>query len=550
MVQLSPTLTLEPIRFKNFYGLGERADISHVALAAFIQEMDWSKIAILGEMLPYYDQMEDVFIPILERNNVTISWYGKVSYMSEDAGEMEKTVAEMKSRDPRIILIDGDSAASIACWLHKYGMYGPKYVIFFFYWAPIEAGGAVPDYVSSWCTGRMLSDVIKSSIFLGDTTKIEAFGFDTFIDSNGINGNEYMADLSARIINPDESPFWGFYPTYCYDMTLYVGSLVEQILHGFENGTAESMLKLIETKIYQMELVQGLKGDYGFQASTKQNSRGYTPITFSQVDVGPNFDEMNWRVVALYKSNDKTPLNVDVKSLKWPNGRAPRDSDRVIKLEQSLVSKVLYILLSIVAAVEIIALTAFTILALSKYKPQFFFDYDDYFLVIGSYLMLFQVFALPFERSPTSITTNCYAISTLIFVGFSMATFGMLIKVKKANVSYSHNYRQNFGQIKGPYVVIFGIVWIIFTLSFFIGTLNINPIAIETYHGQDYQDKMDSSIIYKPFIRFCNIKVETAGQIAMIIITCLLNFLALIYSSSASYSSQLKAKVEIFKLLF
>ena len=145
--------------------MSERNDIPHVALARFIAEMKWKKIAILSEKFPYYDELEASFIPLLEAANVSIAWMGKTSHAGVFDSEMERAMEEMKRKDVRIIVVNADRGAGKACWLHRFKMFGPNYVIFLFYWSDLYPEGFVPDNLMDWCTVDMVNEVFFRDYF-------------------------------------------------------------------------------------------------------------------------------------------------------------------------------------------------------------------------------------------------------------------------------------------------------------------------------------------------------------------------------------------------
>ena len=190
--------------------------------------MGWKKLAILSERFPYYDELEETFLPLLEELNVTVATMSKSSHAGVFDDEMILAMEEIRNKDVRIIVVNADRGAGKACWLHRYGFFGPNYVIFLFYWSDLYPDGFVPDNMVEWCTVDMVNEIIANSIVLGDSTIVDTFG-KTMVDSSGISGFDWELTMEEKVENPKSSPFWGYWRMLPYDNILWAGYLLNSI---------------------------------------------------------------------------------------------------------------------------------------------------------------------------------------------------------------------------------------------------------------------------------------------------------------------------------
>lgn len=242
----SPTLFHDRRRYSEMFGLGLGSDQQYGSMLDLMRSFGWNKLAIWSEVNPFFNEIERYLIPMIDEKKMTLKWMGKVNYKSTDEDEMRNSVEEMKSKDPRIILLNGDSPVSMACWLAKYGFYGPGRAIFQTTWSFYDPFTVeIPEYVREWCRPTMLAEVVASSFYFGEGPIKDVLGSGTQ-DSSGLSAEDFDQTLKSKVFDAESNHGYFFWPRMWYDDVLFVGYAIneaekvlrssmftDEILHSF-----------------------------------------------------------------------------------------------------------------------------------------------------------------------------------------------------------------------------------------------------------------------------------------------------------------------------
>lgn len=296
--------------------------------------------------------MDKYVTRILMQRNITLSWMGKVTYRSENTEELANTFEEMSRHDPHIIISNSDSPMSVACFMHRYNLVGARYKVFVTYWTVIDASTPIPDFLQPWCTHEMVKEILPNMFFYGDAAIADVAGRQTK-DATNMTFDDFWINLRSKLVRPEESYAWGYWPPLCYDRGLLAGTILNRtetilrsmnqtLLHWTTSSVNfKSNPEFIEEVLRQAMLsvdVVGKKAHYQMNSSSSVNS-GYGPYTFSQYQNDP--PEM--KIVAYYKSNEANPLVVS-RPIVWhtSNGLPPKDSLTTVDVAVPMISLASY----------------------------------------------------------------------------------------------------------------------------------------------------------------------------------------------------------------
>ena len=478
-------------RFSSMFALSESVDNTVDALLSFMECCSWRRIAVLTERFPYYDGMTRVLLEGMLRRNMSLSWIGKVSHSGVDYDEMDQNFQDLASTDPRVIVVNADLGASKACWLHKYKLFGPNYVLFFTYFSDIHPTPFVPDDLKSWCSLEMINEVLVGAFFYGDSFRSETFGNEMVQDSTGLSTKQFDDNLRNMIENPEEIPFWGYWRLLPYEVTLMAGFVLNETEHilnernnqtlldwvlGSENFQSNGLvfLEILKEALFKVKF-NGQRGFYNFDRKTKVNSNGYTPVSFTQLQGHLR----KATVVAYYQSNATNTAKMKFRNeLLWwrtKNGLIPNDSVITVINRIEPLSKELFAFYMTIASFVIIFLITLSLLSMSSSKLSILSSKVKYvglmgFLSTGFLIVIMShTFALP-GHADLQINRNCSAVFSLITFGYALMT--LLVK----NRLYWSLQQMRFQATKEPDIIKELCIFVPLQLIAFCVALSIFPI--------------------------------------------------------------------------
>ena len=291
----------------------------------------------------------------IAKTNISVIWYETVDFWEYNEDEYRAMMESLIQKDPRVIIVNGNSGIFKACWFHRYKMYGPNYVFLFLTNSEFGVYQKIPDQVSDWCTPAMVAEVLKSSFVYGESIKQESYGFGT--DSVGYTYGEWLSDLKSLMHSPETHFNWDYARLMSHELSVYSGFFidgVEKVLNA-ENDTLgnwhvgsenfqrnpKKLIKVFEDVIYSIR-VEGLKGSYEFERKTKRNSKGFCPSSIFRMTLDVRSATVSSKVFGVYESmrepgNRLQHLNTD---FKWatPDGKPPFDKVKISKTRLETVS--------------------------------------------------------------------------------------------------------------------------------------------------------------------------------------------------------------------
>ena len=234
---------------------------------------------------------------MIEETNITVNYLGpKLQGIDEsNVREVEEAVRHLASIDARIILVHTLHSVELSCWFHRYGLYGPKFVLFATTWNIFHPDySPIPPYLS-WCTKSMVYDVFENWVYFGIGYMREVYG-NTYTDSLGLTFQNIVDTLEDRIYDSHTISGRDIWWPEVYDPALAALQVVgkaEQILNERFNSTLSEwttdtdnfrdngyvISEVFKDAIYEANSY-GTLGYYNFDKQTRRNSNGFKPNMF------------------------------------------------------------------------------------------------------------------------------------------------------------------------------------------------------------------------------------------------------------------------------
>ena len=328
-------VSTKPIKYNAVYQTSNQVRDLYFAVLRHLQTMNWRTIGIFSEDNEFFNEMEKIIKEIISfhKMNISIAHIGpKVPTL--DVTSVENVIEMMdklKEAEIRIIIGHTNSHIEFSCWLYKYGMFGPRYVILGTTWAIFDPQTAkIPQYLD-WCTKEMLRDVVESWIFFGFGGPVNIYG-ENYTDSLGLKFQDVVNTLEEKIFDSSSVPRRDLWWPECYDPTLnalFAINEAEKVLKNKFNSTladwtTESVnfaknsgfiARILRQGVHNID-VHGATGYYNYDSVTLKNSNGFKPSIFYQLrykqSKQTNQNQNLQRIsVSFYKSNEDlfVPMN-------------------------------------------------------------------------------------------------------------------------------------------------------------------------------------------------------------------------------------------------
>ena len=297
----------------------------------------------------FFYQVTEVLLPLFELNNLTVA---TISNYSESIEEMEQEMKQLKRVEARIIICPSGSPIAMSCWLHRFGMFGPEFVIIGSIWYEFEPDTAeIPDYISDWCNAEILSEMIQNWIFVGQGSNNELFG-DSFTDSNGLNRKAFFNQLDSLVVDAS-SNLDSDWALKCYDIALLMGTVIgeaEHLIQSKLNSTMKTLvadlqqslilLSMIEGTLFKVN-VTGQKGNYKFEKATNGNTGGYVPVLFYQKIYNPYENKLKRSAVGYMATFEEGVKDLNGGFVfRTKNGQPPRGFAKVITYQRPILKPI------------------------------------------------------------------------------------------------------------------------------------------------------------------------------------------------------------------
>ena len=491
-------------------------------------------------------------LPLLELNNLSVVTISKPSHYSESIEEMEQEMKRLKRVEARIIICLSDSAIAMSCWLHRFGLFGPEFVIIGSIWYEFEPDTAeIPDYISDLCNAEILSEMIQNWIFVGQGSNNELFG-DSFTDSNGLNRKAFFNQLDSLVVGASSKPHsdWAL---KCYDIALLMGTVIgeaERLIRLKLNTSIELLasdpkqslilLSMIEETLFKVN-VTGQKGNYKFEKATNGNTGGYVPVLFYQKIYNPYENKLERRAVGYMETFDEGVKDLNGGFVfRTKNGQPPQGYVKIIKYQRPILEPIEYWFYISIAILMIAILIGLNIAnrIINPYRWT-----DNVLPSLGIVLILCHSFANPNNQS-MDFTRNCSAILLFDMVGFVVFLFGLSQTsdriAKELNITFEQQRRitmiELWFKIIPSLLATCGAVCMVISVS--LGLFSQFVIA-----KRQYGTKEDKSIVYQPEYRFCSMKPISEASVDFFI-AGLSMFLA--FAFQLLYKSYENKMVKIF----
>ena len=251
----------------------------------------------------------------------------------------QQTVNELvaNDEDPRIIIVNTNFAAMLACTLYDAGLYGPKYV---YIWTGLTHPQPNSKYGPESCTGEMIAEIVRSVIIfnLGTPLNLRL----NMTDAVGMSPKAFDDELKSRIGNPaiDLDAMWFPWRSVGYSNFIGVALVVEQV-HKALKAQNDSILNWVansENFDKNSSFIHEMFKNH-FQNFNYNGLGAYDNVEISKPTGVTGFwqmqqeDPSRWETesfdivpVATFDANSK-----EYKEMAPINGKVPFDSVRIIK---------------------------------------------------------------------------------------------------------------------------------------------------------------------------------------------------------------------------
>ena len=372
-----------------------------------------------------------------------VDYIGKVEYDSKSEIEMEREFRLLKQSGARIILSYSMTPPSFACWFHKTGIFGPRYVIFELAWTVMDITAIEMPEHWPWCTMEMVQEVAQTIIMFGD-------GFYSDANNDGTPLDEMLNFIRGRV-NETEGfvkPYWS---ALFYDKAFAAGLILnetERILklernetlsdwltNGyFFNERGQDIAEIIKKASLNLEMT-GFKGVYGFKNEGGAIvSNSFFPVFFSQYVlinktdlIGLEYEQIN---IAYHSTDDMSILN-HLQPIHWRtfDGKPPKDSLLLINLKLPMIPislNIVFILIAIVSTVPIFPILFYII----KGKRNTLEGGNKFAILLlscGNALMISHVLMIPLGVELDDVLVNglCSSIVYVTSIGASLVICGI-----------------------------------------------------------------------------------------------------------------------------
>ena len=270
------------------------------------------------------------------------------------------------------------------------------------------------------------------------------------------------------------------------------------------NVETDSQLSAIfKEAIYNIE-VNAASGYYNFDKRTKQNTNGFTPITYYQARYQTDGSLQKALPVSYYDHNDKTFHSVNGGFLFGRSKKIPIASPIEVEYEVEMVKMSTCIILGIIAALIVSICLVFVAILFGKLKALTVkesvsvrfqtFKWQDMMKIVGLVVFLSSVFATPHGTRGVEITTNYICHSFLLTIGLALITSGTIWKIEKAKCLKKSGIVINKKESK-----IMVLIWLFVQIGLIVAFIANGPFSrIEIAHLKGHYSD-DKNAVFRPF---------------------------------------------------
>ena len=507
------------------YELRENTDFaSYKSLVELLNVMNWQTVAIFSTDSEYYSNLEALLIDPAFGKNLTISYIGpKLLDLNEgNVDEVQKAMETLVELETRVLIAHTGNGIDISCWLHRYGMYGPNYVILSSTWNMLNPEEAViPDYLH-WCTKEMLEEVAGSWIYFGMAYMKDVFGA-TYTDSLGLTFENITKTLDNQILGSQLSQGRTHWWPQCYDPTvlaLHVVGEVETILNEKYNSTlsewttdsqnyhehGEVIVNVFKEAMFKVD-VRGTAGLYNFDEVSQKNTKGLKPIMFYQSRYDEHGKFLEAVPASYFNDNDGKFYQLQDGFLFNGSTKIPAGSVKRVSYEVEILQHHIFIVFAVFASFGIFLVICNIFIVFGKRRilseSQLHIDkrYEAFRrqglgISMGLIVLLASLFVVPTGTQGTLVTTfySCHAF--LISTGFAIILASLIWKLQQVkSFIESRNFNRNSWR-----TIFIPILWVLFQVSLIstlIGTglfTQIDRVQIDSSYS------LDKTVVYKAYL--------------------------------------------------
>ena len=349
--------------------------------------------------------------------------------------------------DPRIIIVNTNFAATLACTLYDAGLYGPKYV---FLWTGLTHPQPNSPYGPPGCTGEMIAEIARSVIIFSHATPLNLH--QNMTDALGMSPEGFEEELKLRIGRPDVNldPMWFPWRSIGYNLIVGAALVVEEV-HNTLKAKNDSILNWLANSdnfnnngsfIHEMfkNKFQHFKYN-GLETFGNVEISKPTAVTgFFQMQ---QKDPTQWTTesfeivpVATYDANTKEFKEVG--PMKWLtfDGNAPFDASEIIEQQQPLVPAATNVPLLTISAILIVTNLGIIFGFVTKENDDNSQWSKPFNVIISVGNVVSLMFLIPFTNGQ-NVNLLCMAGSVCLIVGQTLLLLGLFAKLQISNTVFT-----------------------------------------------------------------------------------------------------------------
>ena len=567
-----PVLYRNPHRFRNL--LVVLPDVKYLyekVLPMFLNAMGWKKFAIIGQNFEFWNDWETSLIKtMLETDGTELIGLFKYLYISGEppvSEYIEVAVKQLKESNARVIILNSVAASRIACWMHRYGIYGPNYVIFVHNVLVFTENDMFRFH--AWCTPKMLAEVLESVFFIGVGNEMSLDMKDT-LDMNGITSRDFNAALSQRIEETHAIPmYWGlgigsqFYDTFsllCHMLNRTEAKLREQndtLSNWFTNGKkfqerGKEFAELFKSQsYYQYKGVTGVI-KYKPEDGLTEVERFNYGIYQAQKDGKGSFKHVPV-ATATYDREKRSKLIIRKEKMKWrtKDGKPPTDSLDITIERKPLIKPATTSALTTIAGIligsQICVISVAYWLQLTKLKmSNYKIGHFTILTALGNSLLLIFVLVLPSENERNfgnrwSSSLGCLIVGVITLTSTLVSRLRFFTKSNHV-ANYKRKFNQTLKQPKCDMYLAFDLFITLVAIALVLVAFIREPVECYEELGRMVISENDDSLAFRSLETVCQVRFSKLSTIICLSILALLFIGCILHGFLASIQHEAESK--------
>ncbi|XP_072046213.1 gamma-aminobutyric acid type B receptor subunit 2-like [Amphiura filiformis] len=509
IMQLSPSSASPKLSeretFPKFFRMYPPETVFNIVKFAMLKYFGWKKVATLHQSV-------DLFaLPIADFHDLASANGIEVISSESFADNPEVQVMNLKKRGARIILGNfyENKARRIFCQAYKEGMYGAKYVWIVNGWYGYEWWRQ--DDPSHDCTNSQMDTVVAGS-FSMDALPV------SLAAHPGVSGrttNQFLEEYEKYVgVNPNFLTGSADAP-YAYDGVWTMALLLQEAERRLQKLDPPQSIGNFDYKNHNMsELLFEIMKATDFEGVSGPVRFSATGDRWPSSEVTRIQDGVDVRV-GIY--NPTVPKDIALSWLEetpiqWEGDKIPVDSI-IIKEEYHTISFVLFVSMTILAAIGIILAITFLVFNI-KYRERRYIKMSspklNNLILIGGILTYAFVIITGLDTGRVSqemYLWMCQVNAWLLAIGFSLAFGSMFSKTWRVHKIFTTKIKKTI--IKDSQLFVMVAILVVIDIIILVLWEVLDPVRIAVTHGPERASHGNSDLVLVPVYVRCFSNWET-----------------------------------------